>query len=127
MTRYEFYGNLNTYKKNAMKHAADYGQGFYQKIDKYYPDGSARYFYTKAAWDAYLEEQRRNAYEKQQKDLKEKEKAADEAKKSTGAKATADIEANERTKMKEIKKTKAQKILSEELQKGYKYAKKKIL
>lgn len=53
MNRIDFYTNLTKFKKkdDELKHAAKYG--YYNKLDKYYPDGTARYFYTKAEWDAY--------------------------------------------------------------------------
>lgn len=34
----------------------EYGKGYYTKIDDYYRNGDARYFYTKEAWDAYQRE-----------------------------------------------------------------------
>ena len=50
MNRHEFYDNLNKY--NAISHSGNYK--YYNKIDL--PDGSTRYFYTKAEWDAYNKE-----------------------------------------------------------------------
>lgn len=38
------------------------GRAYINKIDKYYPDGSARYFYTQAEWDAYQEGLKRSNY-----------------------------------------------------------------
>lgn len=74
-----------------------YGQGYYQKIEKYYPDGRTRYF-SKAEWDAYQEELKRNQYEQQKK--------VDQAKQSTGAKATATIDAEARSKWEADQKVK---------------------
>lgn len=42
----------NAFNKNGKK----WGDGYYDKIDNYYSDGSARYFQTKDEYDAYLEE-----------------------------------------------------------------------
>lgn len=56
--------------------------GYYQKIEKYYPDGSTRYFYTKEQWDAYqrgLELQKQAKLHNQQVENYNKNKAADEA------------------------------------------------
>lgn len=50
MNRHEFYDNLN--KFHALSHSGNYK--YYHKIDL--PDGKARYFYTKAEWDAYQRE-----------------------------------------------------------------------
>lgn len=55
MNRYEFYSNLNSFK--SLKHAsgskANGTHEYYAKIDKFYPDGRPRYFYSKEEWDAY--------------------------------------------------------------------------
>ena len=56
MNRIEFYDNLNLFKTNSLQHNSEYGKQHYAKIDKYYPDGRARYFWTKAEWDAYQRE-----------------------------------------------------------------------
>lgn len=53
--------------------------GYYQKIEKYYPDGSTRYFYTKEQWDAYqkgLKLQKQAEVHNQQVSNYEKNKAA---------------------------------------------------
>ena len=36
--------------------STEYGKGYYTKIDDYYRNGDARYFYSKEAWDAYQRE-----------------------------------------------------------------------
>lgn len=64
MTRYEFFNNLAKFKKNELKHASQYN--YYNKIDKYYPDGTARYFYTKAEWDAYQDGINQGNYKNEQ-------------------------------------------------------------
>lgn len=64
MTRYEFFNNLAKFKKNELKHASQYN--YYNKLDKYYPDGSARYFYTKAEWDAYQDGINQGNYKNEQ-------------------------------------------------------------
>ena len=90
MNRHEFYDNLNKFK--ALQHSTNLQ--YYNKIDKYYPDGSARYFYSKAEWDAYVEGKNRTAYEE-----------ANKAKKSSGSAAnTAAIEADARNKYEASKK-----------------------
>lgn len=62
--------------------------GYYQKIEKYYPDGSTRYFYTKEQWDAYQKNleltnkaKEKEKIDKQKKESYEKNKAAAEAQK----------------------------------------------
>lgn len=69
---------------------SDYGKKHYNKIDNYYPDGSARYFQTKAEWDAYQEGLKRTQYEQQKK--------VEQAKQSTGAKSQDVIDAEARSK-----------------------------
>lgn len=64
MTRYEFFNNLAKFKKNELKHASQYN--YYNKLDKYYPDGTARYFYTKAEWDAYQDGINQENYKNEQ-------------------------------------------------------------
>lgn len=64
MTRYEFFNNLAKFKKNELKHASQYN--YYNKLDKYYPDGTARYFYTKAEWDAYQDGINQGNYKNEQ-------------------------------------------------------------
>lgn len=66
MNRIDFYTNLAKFKKkdDELKHAAQYG--YYNKIDKYYPDGTARYFYTKAEWDAYQDGINQENYKNEQ-------------------------------------------------------------
>ena len=55
MNRYEFYSNLNSFK--SLQHAsgskANGVHEYVAKIDKFYPDGRPRYFYTKEEWDNY--------------------------------------------------------------------------
>lgn len=76
MNRLEFYGNLNKYKdKKSLEHSADYK--YYNKINL--PNGTTRYFYTKAEWDAYQDGLGRTKYEQQKKTIANN-KAADEAK-----------------------------------------------
>lgn len=73
MNRIEFYSRLDHFKSTHLSNeelehsASNYGKQYYNKIDKYYPDGSARYFYTKAEWDAYQEGQARTKYEAEKK------------------------------------------------------------
>lgn len=58
MTRNEFYDNLRCYRNNSLMHQGMYGppsgtNKYYAKLDNYYKDGSPRYFYSKAEYDAY--------------------------------------------------------------------------
>ena len=69
MNRHEFYDNLNKFK--ALQHSTNLQ--YYNKIDKYYPDGSARYFYSKAEWDAYQRDKGQDEWKKQQTQKKEAE------------------------------------------------------
>jgi hypothetical protein len=66
MNRIDFYTNLAKFKKKdgELKHASQYN--YYNKLDKYYPDGSARYFYTKAEWDAYQDGINQGNYKNEQ-------------------------------------------------------------
>lgn len=65
MNRIEYYSKLNKYH---LEHASTRNEhNYYNKIDKYYPNGTARYFYTKAEWDAYQEAEARNKYEANKK------------------------------------------------------------
>ena len=73
-------------------HAGNYK--YYNKIDL--PNGTTRYFYTKAEWDAYREGKNRTAYE----DAKKAKTT------SGGAKAEADIEADKRTSYENSQKAK---------------------
>ena len=52
MNRIEFYHKNDEYK--ALHHSAQ-NTKYYNKIDNYYPDGSARYFWSLAEWEAYEE------------------------------------------------------------------------
>ena len=53
----------------------NYGQKFYNKIDNYYADGRARYFWSKAEWDAYQREQQGQAQDKFKKEQAQKKTA----------------------------------------------------
>jgi len=98
MNRLEFFSKLQEFEnnhKNTLKHSNGRDFGYYAKIDKYYPDGTPRYFYTKEQWDAYQkglelskkakqhndELAKKEKIEKQQKETFEKNKAADNARK----------------------------------------------
>ena len=93
MNRLEFFSKLQDFEnshKNTLKHSNGRDFGYYAKIDKYYPDGTSRYFYTKEQWDAYQkglelsnkakqhndELAKKEKIEKQQKETFEKNKAA---------------------------------------------------
>lgn len=121
MNRYDFYDNLNEYKKNKneLQHSSNYGKEYINKIDNYYSDGSARYFYTQAEWDAYLEGQKRKQYEdsvaKKNKALeqnnmqgyntwKKEQSKKTNIDKSSNAAMAAQIEGALRTKIDEEKK-----------------------
>ena len=54
-----------------IKHSTEYGKGYYQKIDKYYKDGSTRYFYSPQEWEAYQKNKGQDAYRKEQAKKKE--------------------------------------------------------
>ena len=75
MNRHEFYDKLNTYK--ILQHSSKYGDKYYTKIDKYYPDGSARYFYTRQEWEAYQKDKGQDEFRKQQEQKKKAEQKAD--------------------------------------------------
>lgn len=66
MYRFEFYNNLDKFKANSLQHNSEYGKQHYAKIDKYYPDGRARYFWTKEEWEAYQRDKGQDEYRKQQ-------------------------------------------------------------
>lgn len=55
MNRHEFYDNLNTYLslQHSQSGPSSNTNKYYAKLDKFYPDGRPRYFYSKAEWDAY--------------------------------------------------------------------------
>ena len=70
MNKYELFDNLQRYKKT-LAHASQYGKQHYAKIDKYYPDGSARYFWTREEWEAYQKNKGQEEYKKEQAKKKE--------------------------------------------------------
>lgn len=73
-----FYNKLDKYH---LAHATDeWGKQYYNKLDNYYSNGKARYFYTKEEWDAYQREQQG--------------KAQDNFKKQQEAKKTAETKNN---------------------------------
>ena len=57
----------------SLSHAGNYK--YYNKIDL--PNGTTRYFYTKAEWDAYREGNDRSKYEQQKKNFENNKKAAE--------------------------------------------------
>lgn len=61
MNRLEFRNNIDKFK--TLQHSSNNNK-YYTKIDKYYSDGTPRYFYTKEEWDAYQEGVRKANYEK---------------------------------------------------------------
>lgn len=71
MNRHEFYDNLNKYK--SLQHSSQYGDKYYTKLDKYYPDGSSRYFYSRQEWEAYQRDKGQDEWKKQQAQKKEAE------------------------------------------------------
>lgn len=74
MNRFEFYSNLN--KFNSLEHATtNYGKQHYAKIEKYYPDGRTRYFWSKDEWDAYQREEEGKAQDKFKKEQAQKKVA----------------------------------------------------
>lgn len=78
MNRIMFYNKLDKYH---LAHATDeWGKQYYNKLDNYYSNGKARYFYTKEEWDAYQREQQG--------------KAQDNFKKQQEAKKTAEAKNN---------------------------------
>ena len=72
MNRIEFYNKLDKARVqlDELRHSGEYGT-YYNKIEKYYPDGRARYFQTKAEWDAYQEGLAREK-QRQQNEIKRK-------------------------------------------------------
>ena len=100
MNRFEFYDKLNEYK--SLQHASDYK--YYNKIDL--PNGTTRYFYTKAEWDAYQEGEARNKYEQRKKTI-DNNKAADEAKAKENQENSTVVKNNKQKE--EAKKTAEQK------------------
>lgn len=71
MNRYDFYDNLNKFK--SLQHSSKYGDKYYTKLDKYYPDGSSRYFYSRQEWEAYQKDKGQDEFKKQQTQKKEAE------------------------------------------------------
>lgn len=72
MNRIMFYNKLDKYH---LAHATDeWGKQYYNKLDNYYSNGKARYFYTKEEWDAYQREQQGKAQDnfKKQQEAKKK-------------------------------------------------------
>ena len=55
MNRFEFYSNLGKFK--TLKHSNDNNK-YYAKIDKYYQDGRAKYFWSKEEYDAFMNEKK---------------------------------------------------------------------
>lgn len=75
MNRIMFYNKLDKYH---LAHATDeWGKQYYNKLDNYYSNGKARYFYTKEEWDAYQREQQGKAQDnfKKQQEAKKTEEA----------------------------------------------------
>lgn len=68
-----FYNKLDKYH---LAHATDeWGKQYYNKLDNYYSNGKARYFYTKEEWDAYQREQQGKAQDTFKKQQEAKKKA----------------------------------------------------
>ena len=78
MDKYQMFDAIRTYQNN-LRHKQEYGKQHYNKIDNYYSDGRARYFWTKAEWDAYQDGKKQEEWRKQQ----EAKKKAEEAYKQT--------------------------------------------
>ena len=100
MNRYEFYGNLNKFKREqAIIHANT--NKYYAKIDKYYSDGRARYFWSKDEWDAYQKEKKANADITSQNNLINGREAAERAaiNKTVAEKQEKDKRIDEKLKM----------------------------
>jgi len=75
MTRHDFYDNLNKYLslQHSQSGPSSNTNKYYAKLDKFYPDGRPRYFYSKAEWDAY---QKNKGYEQNtEKDKANKKKS----------------------------------------------------
>ena len=72
MNRIMFYNKLDKYH---LAHATDeWGKQYYNKLDNYYSNGKARYFYTKEEWDAYQREQQGKAQDRFKKQQEAKKK-----------------------------------------------------
>ena len=56
----------DTTNNEKLEHSTEYGKGFYQKIEKYYPDGRTRYFYSPQEWAAYQENKGQDEFRKKQ-------------------------------------------------------------
>ena len=108
MNRIEFYNKLDRYKQvhldnEELQHSAsNYGKQYYNKIDKYYPDGTARYFYSQAEWEAYQREKDQDKWRKQQ----EAKKKAEEKNNMSGY----DTWKKNQTAQEEAKKSQANKL-----------------
>lgn len=142
----EYKGTFNNARRGnlsrATKPKSNYGQSYYTKIDKYYPDGSARYFYSKDEYEVYqngqvkgnsakyldqmvketAERKAAEAKKKQQEEIYRKNKEADEAKAKAEqekyAKLHAENNNNQRPKTREEAEKEAIKREQERIRKA---------
>ena len=77
------------------------GLSYYAKIDKYYPDGKARYFYSKDEWDAY--NNAKNIEKKNEEEAKARQKFKEEQRAKNLNNAISSREAAEKAGQKTIK------------------------
>lgn len=81
---------------------------YYQKIDNYYPDGSARYFWSKDEWDAYQRE--KNAKHAQQAEAERKSAGQQSSTSKANHLAEAEAETAKRKEEAEAAKIKEENI-----------------
>lgn len=87
-------------------HSTEYGKGFYQKIEKYYPDGRTRYFYSPQEWAAYQENKGQDEFRKQQAKKKIAETKNDMSKYNSWEKEKEEIK-KEEARLKSLHETQA--------------------
>ena len=136
MNRIEFYNKLSKFREyhelthagvdrsNDSKTTISLGKGntsssssqrkkYYTKIDNYYSDGSARYFYSKDEYDAYLKQKAdsKNKWDEAVKQKKEEEakKAEEEKRKAEEAAKQKAIQDNYRKNQEAAQKAEAEK------------------
>lgn len=69
MNNMVFYNKLAKFRE--LQHAADAKNKYFAKIDNFYKDGTARYFYTRQEWEAYQEGTKQQKWQEDRKKKKE--------------------------------------------------------
>ena len=127
MNRHEFYDNLNAYLslQHSQSGPSSNTNKYYAKLDKFYPDGRPRYFYSKAEWDAY---QKNKGYERNTEKDKADKKKSNIAQEEKIRKTTSDRDAaiqkaykDEQERRKEEKRKKLYKYKDEIVKKANEY------